>query len=86
MSSWSNGLPVLLVRKKSIIPINKPLILRRLGFGVAQFHTSMQAQAMMRCTAVRPVERFKAYAISLKKRCVMGKRMPVTWMTVSGQS
>jgi vacuolar-type H+-ATPase subunit D/Vma8 len=43
--------------------------------------TLAQAQAMTRGTAIGQIERLKAYAISLKKRCVMGVRMPAMRMT-----
>ncbi len=68
--------------KKGAIPSHTPPILQRLGFSAAEFHKHMQAQAMTRGgTAIGQVERLKAYAISLNKRCVRGVRMPVMCMT-----
>ncbi len=67
--------------KKGAIPIQTPCILQRLGFSAAEFHKHMQAQAMTRGTVIGQVARLKAYAISLKKRCVMGVRMPAMCMT-----
>jgi hypothetical protein len=67
--------------KKGAIPRQTPSILQRLGFSAAEFHKHMQVQAMTRSTAIGQVERLKAYAISLKKRCVKGVRMPAMCMT-----
>ncbi len=67
--------------KKGVIASHTPLILQRLGFSAAEFHKHMQAQAMTRGTVIGQVERLKAYAIGLKKRCVRGVRMPAMWMT-----
>jgi hypothetical protein len=61
--------------KKGAIPSHTPPILQRLGFSSAEFHKHMQAQAMKRGTIIGQIDRLKAYAISLKKRCVMGVRM-----------
>jgi hypothetical protein len=41
----------------------------------------MQAQAMTCGTVIGQFERLKEYATSLKKRCVMGVRMPAMRMT-----
>ncbi len=67
--------------KKGAIASHTPPILQRLGFSAAEFHKHMQAQAMTRGTVIGQVERLKAYAISLKKRCVRGVRMPAMCMT-----
>jgi REP element-mobilizing transposase RayT len=61
---------------KAAMSADTPPILARLGFTTKTFEVFMKTQAMTRGTAIGQVERLKAYAISLKKRCVMGVRMP----------
>ncbi len=62
--------------KRGAMPMHTPPILARLGFAADDFKKQMQAQAMTKGTVIGQVERLKAYAIHLKKRCVMGVRMP----------
>ena len=62
--------------KNGSMPSNTPAILTRLGFSSAEFQKHMQAQAMHRGTVIGQVERLKAYAVSMNKRCVIGIRMP----------
>ena len=62
--------------KRGALPAHTPPILARLGFAADDFKQQMQAQAMTKGTVIGQVERLKAYAIHLKKRCVMGVRMP----------
>ncbi len=62
--------------KNGSMPSSTPAILTRLGFSAAEFQKHMQAQAMHRGTVIGQVERLKAYAVSMNKRCVIGIRMP----------
>ena len=68
--------------KKLAMSANTPPILARLGFTADAFNQFMQTQAMTHGTAIGQVERLKAYATSLKKRCVMGVRMPSLVLSV----
>lgn len=61
---------------KKAMSAHTPAILGRLGFSAEDFQQHMQAQAMTRGSVIGQVERLQAYARSLKKRCVMGVRMP----------
>ncbi|MBI3713667.1 MAG: hypothetical protein HY253_12010 [Burkholderiales bacterium] len=58
------------------MPEHTPAILIRLEFSAEDFQQHLQAQAMTRGSVIGQVERLQAYARSLKKRCVMGVRMP----------
>ncbi|MBY0572104.1 MAG: hypothetical protein K2P84_00360, partial [Undibacterium sp.] len=59
-----------------------PPILARCGFTSDTFTAFMQTQAMTRGTVIGQVERLKAYAVSLKKRCVVGVRMPAMALSI----
>jgi hypothetical protein len=63
--------------KSYAMPGNTPPILTRLGFTPEQFQQSMQSKAMSRGSAIGQIERLKAYAAHLQKRCVMGVGLKV---------
>ncbi|WMW79643.1 hypothetical protein RF679_13410 [Undibacterium cyanobacteriorum] len=54
-----------------------PPILNRLGFTPEEFVKATRARTMTRGTAIAQVERLRAYAEHLKKRCVVGVAIPV---------
>ena len=60
------------IDKKHKIPSNTPPILTRLGFVPEQFQQCMQSKVMSLGSAIGQIERLKAYAAHLQKRCVMG--------------
>jgi hypothetical protein len=63
--------------KKHAMPCSTPPILMRLGFSSGQFQQNMQSKAMSQGSAIRQIERLKAYTEHLKKRCVTGVGLKV---------
>jgi putative transposase len=63
--------------KKHAMPSSTPPILTRLGFTPEQFQQRMQSKAMSQGSVIGQIERLKAYAAHLKKRCVMGVALKV---------
>ena len=63
--------------KKHAMSQRVPPILNRLGFTPEEFVKATRAKAMTRGTAIAQVERLRAYAEHLKKRCVVGVAIPV---------
>jgi hypothetical protein len=63
--------------KKHAMLSSTPPILSRLGFMPEQFQQNMQSKAMSQGSAIRQIERLKAYAVHLKKLCVTGVGLKV---------
>jgi hypothetical protein len=63
--------------KKHAMPNSTPPILTRLGFTPEQFEKNIQSKAMSHGSAIGQINRPKAYARHLDKRCVMGVSLKV---------
>ena len=63
--------------KKHAMSQRVPPILNRLGFTPEEFIKATRAKAMTRGTAIAQLERLRAYAEHLKKRCVVGVAISV---------
>ena len=63
--------------KKHAMSNNTPPILTQLGITPEQFQQSMQSKVMSRGSAIGQIERLKAYAAYLQKRCVIGVGLKV---------